>query len=61
MEENNLSFGTVVDILRASLLDIPAGIKDVDDHNVRLRFVGKTRISTLLKISWWGLIWMRID
>ena len=42
VEENNLSFSTIVDILRASLLDIPAGIKDIDEHNVRLRFVGKT-------------------
>ncbi|NLZ28383.1 MAG: efflux RND transporter permease subunit [Firmicutes bacterium] len=49
VEENNLSFGTIVDILRASLLDIPAGIKNVDEHNVRLRFVGKTPDVDLIK------------
>lgn len=49
VEENNLSFSTILDILRASLLDIPAGIKDVDEHNVRLRFVGKTPDIDLIK------------
>lgn len=49
VEEKNLSFEMISNIIRASLMDIPAGIRDIDDRSMRLRFVGRTMDAETVK------------
>ncbi len=41
MAEYEVSFEQVANVLRASLMDLPAGIIDLEDRQVRLRFLGR--------------------
>lgn len=41
MNEQEISYDQVAGILRASLLDLPAGIKEIDRRQIRLRFLGR--------------------
>lgn len=41
MNEQEISYDQVAGILRASLLDLPAGIKEIDRQQIRLRFLGR--------------------
>lgn len=41
MTEYEVSFEQIANILRASLVDIPAGIIDLEDRQVRIRFLGR--------------------
>lgn len=41
MAEYEVSFEQVANVLRASLMDLPAGILDLEDRQVRLRFLGR--------------------
>ncbi len=42
VEEKNISFEMLSNIILASLQDVPAGIRDIDDKSMRLRFVGRS-------------------
>jgi len=39
LKEQEISFDMVANMIRASLQDIPAGIQDIDDKNIRIRFL----------------------
>ncbi len=41
MAEYEISFGQIANVLRTSLMDLPAGIVDLEDRQVRLRFLGR--------------------
>lgn len=41
MAEYEVSFEQVANVLRASLIDLPAGIIELDDQQVRIRFLGR--------------------
>ena len=41
MDQYELSFDQIANVLRASLLDLPAGIIDLEDRQVRIRFLGR--------------------
>jgi len=41
MAEYEVSFQQVANVLRASLMDLPAGIIELEDNQVRLRFLGR--------------------
>ena len=41
MDQYELSFDQIASVLRASLLDLPAGIIDLEDRQVRIRFLGR--------------------
>ncbi len=41
MSEYEVSFEQVANVLRSSLMDFPAGIIDLEDRRVRLRFLGR--------------------
>lgn len=41
MDKYELSFDQIANVLRASLLDLPAGIIDLEDRQVRIRFLGR--------------------
>ena len=41
MAEYEISFGQIASVLRTSLMDLPAGIVDLEDRQVRLRFLGR--------------------
>jgi len=41
MKEQGISFDQVAAVLRASLLDLPAGIREIDQRQIRLRFLGR--------------------
>ncbi len=49
MDEYAISFDQVANILRASLIDLPAGIIDLGDRQVRIRFLGRYADSDMLK------------
>ena len=45
LEEENMAFDMLSDIIMAGLQDVPAGIQDIDDRSMRLRFLtGKSSI-----------------
>lgn len=48
MTEYEVSFDQIAGVLRASLMDLPAGIVEVEDRQVRLRFLGRYAESELL-------------
>ena len=48
MAEYEVSFEQIANILRASLIDLPAGIIELDDRQVRIRFLGRYTDSDLL-------------
>ncbi|MDW7739824.1 MAG: efflux RND transporter permease subunit [Bacillota bacterium] len=48
MAEYQVSFEQIANILRASLLDLPAGIIDMEDRHVRIRFLGRFTESDML-------------
>jgi hydrophobic/amphiphilic exporter-1 (mainly G- bacteria), HAE1 family len=48
MAEFEVSFEQIANILRASLVDLPAGIIELDDRQVRIRFLGRFADSDLL-------------
>ncbi len=48
MAEYEISFEQIANILRASLIDLPAGIIELDDRQVRVRFLGRYAESDLL-------------
>ncbi len=51
MAQQRISFDQVANILRASLLDLPAGITELDQERQRLRFLGRPAdIETLQKM-----------
>jgi len=41
MAEYEVSFEQIANVLRASLVDLPAGIIDLEDRQVRIRFLGR--------------------
>jgi hydrophobic/amphiphilic exporter-1 (mainly G- bacteria), HAE1 family len=48
MAEYEISFEQIANVLRASLIDLPAGIIELDDRQVRVRFLGRYADSDLL-------------
>jgi hydrophobic/amphiphilic exporter-1 (mainly G- bacteria), HAE1 family len=48
MAEYEVSFEQIANILRASLIDLPAGIVELEDRQVRIRFLGRYADSSLL-------------
>ncbi len=48
MAEYEVSFDQIANVLRASLLDLPAGIIDLEDRQVRIRFLGRYAESEML-------------
>jgi len=48
MEQYELSFDQIANVLRASLLDLPAGIIDLEDRQVRIRFLGRQTDQNML-------------
>ena len=48
MAEYEISFEQIANILRASLIDLPAGIIELEDRQVRIRFLGRFADSNLL-------------
>ncbi len=48
MADYEVSFEQVASILRTSLLDLPAGIIDLEDRSVRIRFLGRFAEADLL-------------
>ncbi len=48
MDEYEVSFEQVANVLRASLIDLPAGIIDLEDRQVRIRFLGRYAESEML-------------
>jgi hydrophobic/amphiphilic exporter-1 (mainly G- bacteria), HAE1 family len=48
MSEYEVSFEQISNVLRASLMDLPAGIIDLEDRQVRIRFLGRYAESDLL-------------
>ncbi len=48
MAEYEVSFDQIANVLRASLLDLPAGIIDIEDRQVRIRFLGRYAESEML-------------
>ena len=49
MSEYEVSFEQIANIIRASLLDLPAGIIDLEDRQVRIRFLGRYSDSAMLE------------
>jgi multidrug efflux pump subunit AcrB len=49
MAEYEVSFEQIANIIRASLVDLPAGIIDLEDRQVRIRFLGRYADSSLLE------------
>jgi len=49
MAEYQVSFEQIANIIRASLVDLPAGIIDLDDQQVRIRFLGRYAESSMLQ------------
>ncbi len=49
MAEYQVSFEQIANIIRASLVDLPAGIIDLDDRQVRIRFLGRYADSSMLQ------------
>ncbi|MDY6827595.1 MAG: efflux RND transporter permease subunit [Bacillota bacterium] len=41
MAEHEISFEQIANILQASLMDLPAGIVELEDRQVRIRFIGR--------------------
>ena len=48
MAEYEVSFEQIANVLRASLVDLPAGIIDLEDRQVRIRFLGRSADSDIL-------------
>lgn len=48
MAEYEVSFEQIANVLRASLTDLPAGIIDLEDRQVRIRFLGRYAQSDML-------------
>ncbi len=48
MDQYELSFDQIANVLRASLLDLPAGIIDLEDRQVRIRFLGRQTDQNML-------------
>ncbi len=48
MQEYQVSFEQIAGVLRASLTDLPAGIIDLEDRQVRIRFLGRYAESEML-------------
>jgi len=48
MNEYGVSFDQISNIIRASLVDLPAGIIDLDEQQVRIRFLGRYAESEML-------------
>jgi hydrophobic/amphiphilic exporter-1 (mainly G- bacteria), HAE1 family len=48
MADYQVSFEQIANVLRASLMDLPAGIIDLEDRQVRIRFLGRYADSDLL-------------
>ncbi|MDW7730180.1 MAG: efflux RND transporter permease subunit [Bacillota bacterium] len=49
MADYQVSFEQIANIIRASLLDLPAGIIDIDNRQVRIRFLGRFTDSAMLE------------
>ncbi len=49
MADYQVSFEQIANIIRASLVDLPAGIIDIDDRQVRIRFLGRFTDSAMLE------------
>ncbi len=48
MAEYEVSFEQIANVLRASLTDLPAGVIDLEDRQVRIRFLGRYAQSDML-------------
>lgn len=48
MDQYEVSFDQIANVLRASLVDLPAGIIDLEDRRVRIRFLGRFAESEML-------------
>jgi len=48
MDQYEVSFDQIANVLRASLIDLPAGIVDLEDRQVRIRFLGRYAESEML-------------
>ncbi len=48
MDQYELSFDQIANVLRVSLLDLPAGVVDLEDQQVRIRFLGRQADQSML-------------